>query len=231
MVVEDGPKLEKGYYWYKLVSQDASIQGWAARNWLIRVGDIENGVYPLEDLAYHWSRDYVMKLLNQGFVNGDSETTFSPNKIVDREELSAFICKVLQLPEEEENEFVDIEEISPWALEYINKVCNAGLFKTEEGLFRPKKQVNRREAALILSRFFEDNEQNEEETINEEYDTDMELNFSDIEGLTEEEINGIKIVFKNNIMNGKSESLFCPHDYLTRAEVAVIMFRLLETMK
>ena len=65
MVVEDGPKLEKGYYWYKLVSQDASIQGWAARNWLIRVGDIENGVYPLEDLAYHWSRDYVMKLLNQ----------------------------------------------------------------------------------------------------------------------------------------------------------------------
>ena len=145
--------------------------------------------------------------------------------------MSAFICKVLQLPEEEENEFVDIEEISPWALEFINKVCNAGLFKIEEGLIRPKKQVNRREAALIVSRIFEDNEQNAEETTDEESDTDIELNFADIEGLTEEEINGIKIVFRNNIMNGKSESLFCPDDYLTRAEIAVIMFRLLETMK
>lgn len=230
MTVQEGPKLENGYYWYKLVSQDGALQGWAARNWLIRVGDTENGIYPFEDLAYNWSRDYVMKLYNKGLISGYSETLFLPDKFVDREVLSAFICKVLELPQGQEDQFKDINEISSWALEYLNKVCDAGIFKVDDGFIKPKKQINRREAALIFSRIFENYDNGDEQAEEEPY-KDVELSFEDLEGLTEEEVNAIKIVYKNNIMNGKYETLFCPEDFITRAEAAVIMYRLLETIE
>lgn len=290
-VIQDGPILKNGYYWYELASEDSILLGWAARNWLVRIGDVSNGRYPFNDIAYHWSRDYVMKLYNQGYVHGDSEVTFSPNRLVKKEELSAFISKALNLNETEELLFSDKGDISDWAIEYVSKACYKGLLDNDEvNSFNPQDSVTRKEAAVIISRIFEDNISNDEiiedekdkpsnteetekaEEINETQveekteiteteetnidettelleETDIvkiqdeniiseneeqvlesmetKLSFEDIDELSEEEKNAIKIVFDNSIMNGKSKTFFHPNDYLARSEIAAIMLRLI----
>lgn len=180
MMVINEPVLEKGYYWYELQSEDSSIKGWAARNWLIRIGDTVNGIYPFEDIPYHWSRKYVMELYNKGYVNGDSTITFSPDKIVNREQFAAFVCKILELPEAEDFEYLDIDEISPWALDYVNKVYENGLFELIDDIFGPKELVPRKEAALIISRLYDNTDTeaitdptDENESNQEKNDTDQ----------------------------------------------------------
>lgn len=185
MTVINEPVLEKGYYWYELQSDDSSLSGWAARNWLVRIGDTYNGIYPFEDIPYHWSRKYVMELYNEGYVNGDSAITYSPDKIVNREQFAAFVCKVLELPEAEGFEYLDIDEISPWALEYVDKVYEKGLFDLIDDIFGPKELVPRKEAALIISRLYNNSEL--ETTIDETTDeVESNQNNSDIEQTQEQ---------------------------------------------
>ena len=52
---------------------------------------------------------------------------------------------------------------------------------------------------------------------------DINAVFSDLKNLTEEEISAVKTAYVNGIVSGKHIKAFCPDEYLTRAEAAVIM--------
>ncbi|WP_326911476.1 S-layer homology domain-containing protein [Sedimentibacter sp. MB31-C6] len=232
-VVLEGPVLENGYYWYK-VKIDDNKEGWIERNWLLRTGDIEHGRYIFDDIAFHWARKDIMELYNKGIVS--EALSFNPDEIVTKEEFCIFLSKTLNLSkdkeekaelEEIENEinlpFDDIEKINPWALNYIYDIYDTGLVKVSSGNFNPQEKLTRMDAALILSNIFE--EDSKYETL------DINKVFSDLTTLSQEEVDSIKKAYTSGLMTGKNTGEFQANEYLSRAETAAVMTKILNKLE
>lgn len=230
--ITEGPILANGYYWYKVYINDYK-QGWIERNWLTRTGDIENGRYIFDDISFHWARKDIMQIYKQGIIS--EAASFNPNDIITKEGFCTFLSKTLDLDKVSENEtdttqlaeeklpFADVDTISPWALNYVSNTYDAGLLKNYTDYFKPQNKLTRKEAALILSNVFEDNKEFESLDINNI--------FSDIKDLNSTEVEAIKNVYTQSLMSGKSSGEFHSNDYLTRAEAAVIMVKLLAKLE
>lgn len=227
-VIDEGPVLQNGYYWYK-VYIDENTGGWIERNFLFRTGDIEYGRYVFEDISFHWARKIIMDLYGKGVVS--QAQYFYPDNYISKEEFCILLSKVLDYAEYKNIKLEDkgilketgapIDNIHPWALEYIEDVYNLGLVD-EDDLHAPLESLSRKEAALIVENLFE---------ISEEFSSlNIEAIFTDISSLNIEEINAIKTIYTNSIMTGKSSTMFNPDAYLTRAEAAVIMAKISEKL-
>jgi hypothetical protein len=251
-IIEDGPVLKNGYYWYKVYIDD-NTEGWIERNFLLRTGDAEYGRYVFEDISFHWARKIIMKLYGKNIVS--EAEYFNPDKYVSKEEFCILLSRALDYakglnvnleddesiePKEKEkssretettseedapvilaNNIESIENINPWAVEYVDDVYESGLIDDED-LVNILDNLNRKEAALIIANLFE---------ISEEFSSlDIETVFTDISNLNEDEILAIKTAYTNGIMNGKGSGIFSPDDNLTRAEAAVVMDKISEKL-
>ena len=242
-IINEGPVLQNGYYWYK-VYIDANTEGWIERNFLLRTGDIEYGRYVYEDISFHWARKIIMELYGKDIVS--EAEYFNPDNYISKEEFCILLSKTLDYAEglkvrkgsnEEESSEADmelgeaeperreeapdllesIENINPWAVEYIEDIHEQGLIEIED-FINPIENLNRKEAALIIESLIE---------ISEEFSSlNIETIFTDISNLNEVEISAIKTVYTNSLMSGKSSGIFSPDSPLTRAEAAVIMAKI-----
>lgn len=112
-----------------------------------------------------WFYDAVMSAYEIGIVNGDSEKTFSPNRFVTREEVTAMTVRALKYadlrcPDGGNDYIADKEEISEWAKEaydYIG-VCYIYDYSDDEtdwenpkSYLRPQKPAARAEVADLLN--------------------------------------------------------------------------------
>lgn len=226
-VVDEGPVLQNGYYWYKVKIND-NVTGWIERNWLTRTGDTEHGRYVFEDIAYHWARKLIMDLYHEGIVS--EAASFSPDNLITKEEFLILVSKSLDKLDEEKNEnsqaigsyeqvFADAYDINPWAVEHIENVASHGLLSDEYEL-RPKSTITRKEAACIIDGIFSED--------NKYKDLDIHSIFKDLTSLSENEVKAIKTAYINSAISGKSPGVFSPDDYLTRAEAAAIMVKILQ---
>ena len=235
--VIEGPVLQNGYYWYK-VYMDENTEGWIERNFLLRTGDIEHGRYVFEDISYHWARKIIMDLYGRDIIS--EAEYFNPDNYISKEEYCILLSKsidyagmdkeVMMDKQEETSEIKKksgqdekkLENIHPWAVEYVENVYELGLVD-EEDLINPLENVTRKEAALMIQNLFE---------ISKEFSSlNIETIFLDISNLNAEEINAIKTAYTNGVMSGKSSGTFNPDSYLTRAEAAVIMAKISEKIK
>ncbi|MFA9422138.1 MAG: S-layer homology domain-containing protein [Sedimentibacter sp.] len=225
-IITDGPVLQNGYYWYK-VSVNDSTEGWIERNWLLRTGDVETGRYVFEDISFHWARKDIMKLFNKGIVS--EATSFNPDSVATKEEFCILISKVLENTkynnEEEKNvelPYIDKADIHPWAVEYIQNVYNLGLLDDYGNELKPLNEITRKEAATILNNIFQTNDEFE--------NLDITTIFSDLGNLSENEKNAVKSAYTNGLINGRYSGVFCPDDYLTRAEASAIMVKIIDKL-
>jgi len=237
--ITEGPIFKDGYYWYKMYVNDYK-QGWIERNWLTRTGDTENGRYIFDDISFHWARKDIMKLYKKGII---SETVkFNPDEYITKEGFSVFLSKTLESKnfqnKTEQNEtmninesierkadlpFLDVNMISPWALDYVEDIYSYGFLKDNSGYFKPQDKMTRKEAALILSNVLKNESKYES--------LDINSIFSDIKELNSTEVEAIKKIYTNQIIYGKTSGQFQPNDYLTRAETAVMMGKLFDKLE
>ena len=101
-----------------------------------------------------WYAPYIATAYSVGLVGG-SDGMFRPDDTITREEM----CKIIACATDSEFElkqvdFKDADSISPWALEYINKVYSMGIVNgMDDGTFAPKNNALREQAFVILKRF------------------------------------------------------------------------------
>jgi len=100
-----------------------------------------------------WFYNDVLIAQNTGYIVGYTDGTFKPNDLITRQEL----CKIL----DSINSFVDLpydntiaDEVSPWAVEYVNKVVSNRIMTLDENNnFRATEKVTRAEACDALAKF------------------------------------------------------------------------------
>jgi len=219
--IAEGPVLKNGYYWYKIYIDD-NIAGWIERNWLIRTGDTSYGRYIYDDISFHWARKTIMELYGKGMVS--KAGSYNPNNNVTVEEYCVFLSKALNYMENSNKQkslkskeplpYEDAASIHSWALAHVKNIYERGLLREKE-LLKPLDKLTRKEAVLIIKNLLTDKKVYES--------VNIKGIFSDLNNLTEEEISAVKTAYINGIVSGKSLKSFCPEEYLTRAEAAIIM--------
>ena len=119
------------------------------------VEDLEN---PFEDVADDtWYTDAVIWAANNGVVNGTSETTFTPNALITREQLAAILYRYSGAEAVEEDylkDFSDADAISAYAVEAMNWAVAKGLITgMGDGTLAPRGTATRAQVATILMRY------------------------------------------------------------------------------
>lgn len=119
-----------------------------------RVQDLTTkGVVKFKDVPVStWFYDDVAKAVADGYTAGYPDNTFKPSRSISREEASVMIGRVLYLDElnKVSEKFKDANQISSWAVVYVNAAKEAGYIQGDNNIFRPKDRITRAEAATIL---------------------------------------------------------------------------------
>lgn len=111
--------------------------------------------------AEDWFYDHVLIAQYAGYINGYEDSSFRPNNYITRQEL----CKIL----DSINNLVELpmdkqiaDEVSPWAVEYVNRVIsNRIMLLDENNNFRATENATRAEVCDALAKFILDETETE----------------------------------------------------------------------
>ncbi len=118
----------------------------------------------------------VYYLTELGIVDGKSETEFAPNDLLTREEAATIIFRLINtlypnwVAHELWYEFSDGDEISDWAMNDVQTLCNMGIMNgMGDGRFAPKENLTGEQAIVMLVK------------VNEKFSKWTEIDFSDLD--------------------------------------------------
>ncbi len=103
----------------------------------------------------------VRVLCAMGIINGKSDTEFAPNDLLTREEAATIVVRTVNrikpLPVTEMwHEFADIKEISDWAMDSVQTVCNMDFMAgVGDNRFAPKDTYMAEQAIVTLTRVYD----------------------------------------------------------------------------
>ena len=106
-----------------------------------------------------WYAKFVCAAAKSGIIKG-SDGLFNPNKGITREEMASVMMNLLMykkydVQKEGNVRFSDEDDISDWAKEAVNTLCNLGLLKGKDGQFAPKDSATRAEAVTVVERLLQ----------------------------------------------------------------------------
>jgi len=105
------------------------------------------------DIESHWAREQIIRWSEMGIVQG-GDGVFRPNAQITRGELAVLLDRIMQYSERAENSFIDLES-DAWYTDAILKLNAAGVMLGGDAQVRPKANVTRQEAAVMIVRAFQ----------------------------------------------------------------------------
>lgn len=174
-------------------------------------------VYPFDDIiGMDWARDDILKMYNEGIVNGTGDNMFEPERPVTREEFTKMIVLALYNSEfdfTDEKSYQDVE-IGQWYSSYIffgkkNNLIN-GIGDNRFGI---GEYISREDSVVILARALK-----AEKTKDEKY-------FSDFDNISDYAKDSAQALYEMGIIVGDDSGAFNPKKSLSRAEAAVMICR------
>jgi hypothetical protein len=199
-----------------------------------KINSLTNSLYsviwnPIEftDVSNHWSKEAVNDMGSRMIINGVGDKMYEPDRYITRAEFAAIAVKSLGLkPGTGENKFDDIKS-TDWYCPYIETASEYGIISGfGNGNFRPNDKITREQAMTMIARAMK--------ITGLEYELnsyDTELTFSEFEDsaeFSEWAVESMVKCVKTGIVTGKGANTIAPKDQITRAEVAVIIQRLLK---
>jgi len=117
---------------------------------------------PFEDIRRSdWFYTYVCALNLNGIINGVSESEFSPNTSLTREDAAVILMRIYEKAGRKTsasttNIFSDSSLISPYATDSVNAAALLGIINgTTNNTFAPKEKLSRAQAAALVCRLVE----------------------------------------------------------------------------
>lgn len=179
------------------------------------------------DLKSHiWAQSAIDVLYQNGIVNGKSEGVFDPDSAVTRAEYTKMLMSALELLQTDlpESGFADVVE-SDW---YYASVMSAAKLNIVNGMredyFGAEEKITRQDAAVIAFRAAKYTALT--------LDSDIEnVSFDDQSDIDNYAQTAAKVLKKMQIINGFEDGSYRPHSTTTRAEAAVMIYRIYHLLK
>ncbi len=201
--------------------------------YFVEINSLTNSTYtviyhPIEfsDVNKHWAKDSINNMASRMVVNGIGENNYAPDRNITRAEVAKIVVTALGLEEGVgEVDFSDVYE-SDWFSGYVQTAASYGLINGyDDGNFRPQEEITREEVMAIIHRAMKIT--GLENGLSEEDSSKLLVEYEDAENVANYAKESIATCLKSGIINGRNTTTLAPKSNITRAEVAVIMERLL----
>lgn len=168
------------------------------------------------DINGHWAQDNIIKLAEEGIVNGYEDGTFRPENMVTYGEfMKLVVCKYVP----EKNIIKNIPE-KHWAAGYVATAEVWGLMPQGtvflDELDVPIKRIEMVKILAII----------DSNVTSKEYKKNKELDFTDIGNLPAIYVEYLNRVVNKEYILGNPDKTFKPESNLSRAEMVTILTRL-----
>lgn len=166
------------------------------------------------DMDGHWAKEYGVRLLNLGIMNGYEDGTFKLNGTITRAEFTKLLVTLRygNYQTYTDEIFEDVSQ-SAW---YYNYVCTAyeeNILEEQEGeSFRPGELITREEMVVMITKSLEL--------------AGGSSSFDDV-SRRDEHYEEISAAVNSGIVTGYDDGLFRPENTATRGETAAMVCRIL----
>lgn len=199
-----------------------------------KINSLSNSTYSViynkmefNDVKTHWARNSITNMGSRLVVDGDGNGAYRPNSDMTRAEFAAIIGKALGLRTEEgKSTFADVKA-TDWYHGYTMTASSYGIVTGyDSATFAPEDKITREQAMTMIARAMKITGL---KTNGDERDIDALLGgYKDAGTISGYAKSAIGECLKTGVVSGKAGKILAPKEYITRAEVAVIVERLLQ---
>jgi len=199
-----------------------------------QINSVTNSLYavvwhPLEfgDVEKHWAKEAVNDMGSRMIVDGTGNGMFAPDREITRAEFAAIVVRGLGLkPETGATPFLDVKSEDWYSSAVHTAYAHRLISGMGDGTFRPNDKVTREQAMLILSKAMAITALKEKLP---ERSTDAALRpFEDAASVASWALSGVADNLQAGVVSGRAENVLAPKGYMTRAETATMIRRLLQ---
>ena len=175
------------------------------------------------DLGNHlWAVDAINALADEGIIKGTSENTYSPGNNITRADFALLLVRAFELSSDNTENFADVEASDYFASE-LAIARNTGIVGgIGDNKYAPKNFITRQDMMVIVYRALVSKEIAFETSKTPEYE-----DFAEVSDYAKEAVTAL---INAGLVNGKNDKV-APLDNTTRAEVAVLLKRILDYSK
>ncbi|MBQ2743918.1 MAG: S-layer homology domain-containing protein, partial [Oscillospiraceae bacterium] len=170
---------------------------------------------------YAWAAESINSLADDGIIKGTTENTYSPALNITRADFALLLVRAFNLESESTENFDDVDASDYFASE-LAIARNTGIISgIGDNKYAPRNTITRQDMMVIVYRALEN--------LGVELATG-EVDYPDFDKVAPYAQDAVKALVTSAFVNGKN-NMIAPTDYTTRAEVAVLLKRILEYTK
>ncbi len=167
-----------------------------------------------------WAERQIEVLAGKGFINGKSEGIFDPNAAITRAEFAALLTRLLALSGEVSSmPFTDVPSDAWYAEDVAAAFANGVVNGNSATTFDPNGNITRQEMAVMIGRVLSEQGYFAADT------TELTA-FTDSNAVAAWAKSGVAMAAREEIVNGNPDGSFAPAANASRAEAAVMLYRL-----
>ncbi|MCE3199938.1 pullulanase [Paenibacillus sonchi] len=193
--------------------------------------------------AAYWAETAIKSLSAKQVITGVTASEFKPGNPVTRAEFTALLVRALSLLTEgqaalqdvkageqggftdvktkEQSGFTDVKE-DAWYASYVSAAVRQGIVTgRSKGLFAPDDVISREEMAVMIIRALEMKQGKKLEPAN------GGLRFADASSISSWAAAYVSAAAEQGLLQGRAANKFAPEAWMTRAEAAQVIYRLL----
>lgn len=170
-----------------------------------RFTDIEN---------VSWAKEAIESLYDQQIVSGMEDGKFYPNKEITREEVVTLLCKAFGIKEsDQKGRFEDVYD--RWSAGFVNAAFENEIVKgITETYFGAEQNVTREDMAVMAGRAGK-------------ISASKQAEFTDSSEISAYAKDAVAALSGQGVISGYADGSFRPRNNITRAEAAVMIYRLI----
>ncbi|AEY65313.1 S-layer homology domain-containing protein [Clostridium sp. BNL1100] len=175
-----------------------------------------------------YAREAIQWMANNNIISGDKQGNFNPRQSITRAELLTLLVKALDIDTSNLPSTATFSDVptSHWAFKYVEAANRAGITSgTGSGKFGISSLTTREQVTTMLLNYLSVSK----EAIIAEQGLDDLLKFKDAGKMSDWAKASIKFAVSNNIMSGVSADSFSPSGKATKEQIAVILYKFLNS--
>ena len=169
---------------------------------------------------YTWAYNAIDALTKKEIINGVSDDCFAPEKNITRAEFIKMLVNTVGLKfTGKDRGFGDVAE-TDWYYPYVCVACDYNITDgIGRNLFAPNDNISRQDMSVMIYRAVS--------VTNKALQESDSADFSDYSEISDYAKQAVSVLTKNKIVNGFENSFFKPQEYATRAQAAVMLYKLM----
>lgn len=185
----------------------------------VDLGSVEN----FKDVSYHWAKNSIAYVVENGLFNGVTSTEFQPETKMSRAMFVTVLGRLdgADTSASQSSSFGDVPS-TEWYTDSVNWAVENGIVNgITDSIFDPNGNVTREQMAVMLYKYI----------VNENIDIQQAetiVVFKDYTSISAYAKHAVVYMQKTGLINGRNDGSFDPQGLATRAEVATIMERFAE---